>query len=769
MKKSLFTLLLGFLFTGCVFNTIAPDKNSGNENDNDGGSKASISKEYWGTWIQMDTGNEYYIDGSCIYKSAFSSKKYSKVQDGISGYALENENVLKKGNISFFRKGGSSRNFTIQVSGFSDSYSRSDRAVSTGKQGIKGRRENGNNSSDVETTTSDEEGKTSFTDAVADDPQTVTTEDGTQTTVTPEYDGQDMGTIPIVEKGMYGFKTTYSINSDDQGFCYGNLYKTYSLTLNLNNIGYITCATSVYEISCEDSNLEFVTGSRTGNFSSIEPGSAKNVELNVRYGKLYDEYVDVPLKIKITDSRYARTWNDSITLRFYKGLVSFRINSRNFDANSKATLNGFFIYPDGRSKRFIVSAGNTRTIMIPWSFKDYILVFSGATATNEMGYSFGFTDRTQLASLNGTWTVDEILRYETNNTVASAYRVNDLNKPVKAYLGDGDIDYYIINNSSVETSFNALSYSAHEISDAIDYSSLNNEDKTINPGETIAMDIRIHNAADNTIYGINCELSSESNYVTIINSNKSYGNLKKSLYKALYGYSKYADSFDGKYRDGDYLSYYDEFNYTGRLGASYGWIFSLSKNTPIGTVIPFNLIFTDVNGCKWVDSFEVKIEKPNVSMTYYTNEISDSKSISESNNGDKIINPGETIWMDARVRNEGCGRAFGVKCKLRTDSEFVLIENTERNLYDFDGLKFKTIYGAEYYKDDSDYKYGDNEVWNIQNYTYYYYGSGILKPASGWKLIVSEDARPNSKIPMILDFEDYFGNIWSSSFNLDIK
>ena len=50
------------------------------------------------------------------------------------------------------------------------------------------------------------------------------------------------------------------------------------------------------------------------------------------------EYVDVPIKIKITDSKYARTWNDSITLRFYKGLVSFKVNSRNFDANSKADV-----------------------------------------------------------------------------------------------------------------------------------------------------------------------------------------------------------------------------------------------------------------------------------------------------------------------------------------------------------------------------------------------------------------------------------------------
>ena len=325
-----------------------------------------------------------------------------------------------------------------------------------------------------------------------------------------------------------------------------------------------------------------------------------------------------------------------------------------------------------------------------------------------------------------------------------------------------------------EISFNALSYSAHEISDAIGYSSLNNGDKTINPGETIAIDIRIHNDADNMIYGINCELLTESSYVTITNPNKEYGNLNKSYYKALYGYATYATSDNGKYENGDYLqkiislSYDDEFYYTGVLGASYGWRFSIAENTPIGTKIPFKLIFTDENGCKWSDTFEVSVEKPDIRMYYSTNEISDSKSFSNLNNGDKNINPGETIWMDVRVRNSGYGRAFCIKCRLRTESEMVLIETPERNLYDFDGLKYKSIYGAEYYKDDNDYKYGDNEVWNIQNYTYYYYGSGILKPTEGWKLVISETAASNTKIPMILDFEDYFGNTWSSTFNLDI-
>ena len=45
-----------------------------------------------------DTGDEFYIDGNSIYKSSSSNKKYSKIQDGISGYSLENTFILKNGN-----------------------------------------------------------------------------------------------------------------------------------------------------------------------------------------------------------------------------------------------------------------------------------------------------------------------------------------------------------------------------------------------------------------------------------------------------------------------------------------------------------------------------------------------------------------------------------------------------------------------------------------------------------------------------------------------
>lgn len=774
MKKSLFILIICFMFsfTGCIFNTDDPGNNGGSQNGGNGESKASISKEYWGAWIQMDTGTEYYIDGSCIYKSSSSSKKSSKVQDGISGYSLESENILKKGNLRFFRKGGASRDFSIQVSGFSDSYSRSasSRAASTGKQGITGRRENGNNSSDTETTTSDEDGKTKFTDAVPDDPQTITTEDGTSTTVTPEYDGQDMGTIPIVEKGMYGFKTTYSINGDGQGFCYGNLYKTYSLTLNLNNIGSITCATSTYSISCDDPNLNFISGNLTGNFSSIEPKKAKTLSFSVTYGYLDKEYIDVPIRISITDSKYQRTWNDSVTLRFYKGVVSFKVNSRNFDSNSSATLNGFFIYPDGRAKRFTVQSGTVSTVLIPWSEKDYVMAFSGATASNEMAYSFGFSKTTNLADLSGVWSIDDINAYESNDTVSSAYKITDLSSCIKAYLSAGDIDYYIINNSSIEVGYEPIAYHANVISDSINTTNpYNNKDGKINPGETINMDIRLQNVVSALVEDVTLTLSSESSYITITNPSKSYGAIKGGYYKTQYGTQYYAN--DTNYKDGAASTYsYGSYSYpySGTLNASYGWSFTVDKNTPYNTVIPFNMEFTDQNGDTWTDSFEITVVKPSIEIVYHANGISDSISDTYTfNNGDGKINPGETISMDIRIQNKGSTMAKDVVSNLTTTSPYIILSSNEKSYGSIKPGYYKTQYGTRNYANDESYKYGYTSSTSYNTTTYPY--SGTLKGSWGWTFTVDKDTPADTDIPFEIEFTDNFGEKWTDSFSVKVQ
>ena len=320
----------------------------------------------------------------------------------------------------------------------------------------------------------------SFTGAVADDTQKIviannanvsveTTTSTTETTtveVTPKYDGENLGTIPIVEEGTYGFKTTYSIDSDKQGFCFGNNYKTYTLKLKLNNIGSAMCETSMYTVTCNDSKLTFVSGDKRGNFSSIEAGNSKELTFTVKYGEVNTEYVDVPINISITDSKYMRTWEDSVTLRFYKGLVKFFVGSRNFDSSSSANLKGFLIYPDGRSKGFYVSGGHKKTILVPWSESDYMLSFSGATASNEMAYSFGFEDKTSLAELyEDVWTPEEINAYEPNDSTATAYKITDLTTPIKSYLKAGDIDFYTINCSTCDSTVSV----SYDIEDSQDY------------------------------------------------------------------------------------------------------------------------------------------------------------------------------------------------------------------------------------------------------------------------------------------------------------
>lgn len=409
----------------------------------------SIPKEYWGTWIRMDTGAEYYIDAHFVYEKNLS-RGNSIRQSGIDGFSFDGENVLINGNYRYFRKGGGNRSFSLTTAGFSNSFSR---AVTIGKQGVTGRRQNKNNSADREEKTSDSKGNLEFTDAVADDEQEIIiNSDSSKTTitVTPQYDGENVGTVPIVEKGKYGFKTSYKINGDAQGFCYGNSFAKYTLQLSFKNVGVEDCAASVYVISCNDSKLK-IDGNVTGNFTTITAGNSNDITLLVQYGTVIDEYVDVPINISITDRKYEQTWEDSVTLRFYKGVINVKVNARNFNSTYGSTLKGFFIYPDGRSKRFTVSNKSSATLTIPWSEKDYILAFSGATADNEMAYSFCINDKVPLANLDGIWSLSEMNAYKSNST-KTAYKVTNFSNPVKAYLGAGDVEFFTFNVKNLEVS-----------------------------------------------------------------------------------------------------------------------------------------------------------------------------------------------------------------------------------------------------------------------------------------------------------------------------
>ena len=561
---------------------------------------ASIDERYWGTWIQMDTGDEYYIDGQYVYEVSGSNKTYR--QSGISGYVLESSEVLKNGSTVFFRKGGGKRSFKASFSGFDSSAFA--RAAGTGSQAISGRRQNVSNAADSEPFTAVTDGdEITFAGGVADDSQQITV-DGSDTDVIvdPQYDGEHIGTIPVVETGKYAFKTTYTVsNRNDQGFMYGNMLGEYKATFYFTNVGSATCETSMYTISWNDNNLRSDDLVCTGNFSSIEPGNSKSVTGTFYYyGNFSEEYKDVTINITIQDSGYGQTWHDSVVMRFYRGWVDMKVTARNFEtgnsSNSKnVELKGFLIYPDGRSKRFVVPAGSTNTVSVPWSTSDYYIVLSGATTATEVGYSFGAS----VADLSGTWSINEINAYEPNDSIATASVVS-LDNPVKAYLKPNDLDYYKVNVSSLSCSKGGIAYAGHKIGDGTSLGTLNNGDESINPGETIAMDVMVENTSKIDLKYVGVTVSSTSQYVTFESSSAEYGNITAGYYQT-YCYKKYRDG-NGGFSSNTSSSAYYNFN-------SYApFKFTVDKNCPVGTNLPITVTMTDASGLEWTDTFNLTVK-----------------------------------------------------------------------------------------------------------------------------------------------------------------
>ena len=754
MKKFLFVFFL--IVLSCFFASCFFENNDLSSNTNSGTNTPKISSEYWGTWIQMDTGAEYYIDNQNIYKKYSSSK--SKIQSGIDGYYLESDKVLRSGNTVFFRKGGKNRSFSVTVSGFSTNRSirNSSRAAGTGNQGVSGRRENKENSEDSETVDSEDDNSLDFDGGVADDPQTVTVTDGEDTgtaTVVPQYDGENVGSIPVVEPGKYAFKTTYKIeNADSQGFMYGNDLGIYNISFNLTNIGQATCETSVYSISWNDSNLSSSDLVKEGNFTSIGPGSAKVISGNFTYGYFDEEYKDVTITISITDSKYGETWNDYVTLRFYRGWVSYKVNARNFNQSSTATLKGFLVYPDGRSKRFTVSSEKTTTISVPWSTKDYYFVLSGANNDTEMCYSFIPAEYGSPADLSGLWSITDINAYEPNDRLQNAVYLTDYKNPIKAYLKNGDIDYYKFNTSSLKCNKGLLEYSGHQYSDSTSISSTyNNADGNINSGELIWMDIEIHNSSAINRQNLVVEVTSPSEYISFTANSANYGSISGGYYQSYYG------STDYYYRGTGWGS--SSTDYYSVTSSSYvPFKFKISEECPVGTTIPINMKITDKNGYEWNDSFNLTVSKSGTDMEYSGHQYSDSTSISSTyNNKDGNINPGELIWMDIEIHNKGTSQAKAISVEVTSPSEYISFTANSAIYGDVTAGYYQSYYGS------TDYYQGTG--WGSSSYDYYSVTSSSYVPV---KFKISEECPVETTIPINMKITDKNGYEWTDSFNITI-
>lgn len=454
----------------------SPDPENQNPSNPSSPAAALVNQFFWGQWQRMDNGKSYYINENNVktderlYSATSSSENYLNVE-GLGRFERQTDSVIINNSIPYFRKGGTNLSYKMKLVGFEDSINRAARAASSAS--LSGYTITGTSEqfeSFTSEAVSDEDGTVILTAPTSGDVQTITVTSGDDTIVVVpgikvETDGSNMGTIPISQEGQYSLKVTGTIEDSekDDGYLYGNNYKSYPMTLTITNVSDVVSAPSVCTITAEDSRVTVSSADGsdiTGGvlISTLKSGFTKTILLSVTCGTLTESYLDTGLIVTVKNAATEKTWQDYVPLRFFKGIVPITVAAESVEENADAALNGFVIYPDGNSQFFSVPDKGDKTIYVPTFGSDqpYTLAFSGATIEGSLSKS---TEMLYTVA-SGTWSKKEIdtaatafidaVQYgEKGSGNGSEDNATVADSEFEAYLADGDVDFYemLINNS----------------------------------------------------------------------------------------------------------------------------------------------------------------------------------------------------------------------------------------------------------------------------------------------------------------------------------
>ncbi|MDR1232330.1 MAG: right-handed parallel beta-helix repeat-containing protein [Spirochaetaceae bacterium] len=425
MKHGLFAVcaVVFLVMAGCVFES---DDDVGQ--DNQGGSL--YAETYWGEWIRMDADETWYISGETIkiddrlayrYVSlAKQSDRVIKVTEGGKEYYLYASRIA-------------SASFTGRIASFEE-VSTSVSLSAAG--GVSPSKVNGGlgladlviqdiNNGKKQTVQTDDEGKYKAEDIIPGDTYEITPEGGTPVTVTPQGDGDDVGTITVTDGA--NFKTSinhgYYANRSQEVLYAGTQY---NFTLRITNVGTEDCEAATYHLGFEDG---LITPASTAEdvFQTIEPGKTKTLSLSLMCGPIEEVFADKKISITITDQLSKKTWEDSVSVRFYRGKIPFYVRA-------EKPINGIIISPQNQTYRF---SGTDTSVTVPWVPGEYLVVFSGADADMQTRYSFGVFQRPESDFSGFT---DLAKDEPENNTEQTAPEISGTSGI--SNLHKNDIDYY---------------------------------------------------------------------------------------------------------------------------------------------------------------------------------------------------------------------------------------------------------------------------------------------------------------------------------------
>jgi parallel beta-helix repeat protein len=249
--------------------------------------------------------------------------------------------------------------------------------------------------------------------------------------VIPANDGADVGVVTVTT-GV-NFKT--SISSVQPSVDMSELYinETYSFNLEFENVGDQDCPSPAYTIVTP--NGLNITGNTQGVLGTIEPSVRKSVPISVRCFEVEGDYEYKKINITIRDAT-GKTWEDSVSLRFYKETIDFSIKAED-------SISGVVISPDAKTYSFTNITNGTVSAPLRKS-GDYLVVFSGATIETETRYALGIG--VEAEGDFGAFFDTSV--YEPNNTEGTTVAISE--QRIMAYLDKNDIDYYRVSYNNVQ-------------------------------------------------------------------------------------------------------------------------------------------------------------------------------------------------------------------------------------------------------------------------------------------------------------------------------
>jgi uncharacterized repeat protein (TIGR02543 family) len=462
MKKTV-SLILAVIFVLAVGGCPTDDGLGGGQQGT-----GNYAKEFRGEWIRMDTGDRWYIDGSSISVNGAASTlnvRFEKTSENvIDAYGEDNKRY------TLFGARTANASFNAQVVLLDDA-SRS----ATGSRTVGDERVTVRNLKQPDlpiVVQPNNTGEIVVLGQIPGDTLEIVPNSSewkdVKVGITPGFGKeQNLGVIPLTNGDNFKVSLKMGNEADDITELYADLVPR-DYIFELENIGKTNSGETTFELSWNESDFVYLSGTTKQEFSNIASGEKKQLTLRLASKTIDAEKMNKEVKIKIKNydskSHHVRTWDDTVSINFYKVPTTLWFSS-------EKQVQGVIKAKSGKSYYFRTvrpewSTGNfTTSVNVPWSNYEYIVTFLGATIEAESATKYAFAETNQpYANWDSYDPYIFLSTYKPYNEVEDTAPVVETGKgSFMGYLAGESIDYYKVRlrNSSPTPSVYTVTFNAN--------------------------------------------------------------------------------------------------------------------------------------------------------------------------------------------------------------------------------------------------------------------------------------------------------------------